>query len=263
MKNSIFIFSFCIGMLMLSGCGANADNASAEKTSDTFYQSLMNGNVDEALNYCSQSAFAAGDDRDAWKSAIVNNLGLLGKMQSYKKTSGWNIEKSTERGTQVTTSYEVVYESGKAIDSLTLVKDEDGVMRILNYRWDVKEARYLDAMKNAESIVSQYMENLKNKSYNTCYTLCGYIGAESSPEDKWVGMLATTSAQTGEMSSFEIDQTQTYSYIAAEGNAGKGNYYEVYAISNCGIGSVSEVFNLFQPSFNEPVKIISHDRKQL
>jgi hypothetical protein len=125
-----------------------------------------------------------------------------------------------------------------------------------------KEARYLDGMASAETLSSQYMELLKEENYEACYALCGYIGTEASSREDWTALLAARNALAGTLSAYELEMQRTYCYIGAEGSAGKGNYYEVYFHTQHTNTNLKEIFNLYQPTFDDAIKIISHDWKQ-
>ncbi|MBC8046117.1 MAG: hypothetical protein H7Y00_04930 [Fimbriimonadaceae bacterium] len=249
-----------ITLIILASCGANKRNESAEQSANAFYTALQAGNVDEALNSCSKDAFST-ETREQWNQAVSNNLGLLGKLKSFDKKSGWNISTSTETGTQVIVKYDVVYEYGKSEDSLTMIKDDDGVMRILNYHWNLKSARYLDGITESEKITGMYMDAVAEKNYELAYALCGYKAIEITSKEEWVSMLANTSNAAGDMTNYTVDTEKSHCSIAAEGGAGKGNYYDVYVTSNCANGTVHETFTLFQPHYDEGVKVIAHNRE--
>lgn len=261
MKKVLLPFSIVAFFFILQSCGANKDNGNAEKSMNAFYDALVKGDVTLALKNCSSSAFAQGEDSAAWRSAIENNLGLLGKMQSYNKTSGWNINKSTETGTQVSMTYDVVYEYGKSTDSVTMIKDPDGMMRLLNYQWNLRDAKYIENINEAEKISSQYMDAMRTHNYDECYALCGYKALEVTPKEEWLAMLISTNDQTGAVTGYEIDHDQSHCNIASQGGAGAGNYYDIHVNTDTEAGKVSETFNLYQPTYNDPLKIVSHSRE--
>ena len=74
-------------------------------------------------------------------------------------------------------------------------------------------------------------------------------------------MLASTGNSTGNIVSYSIDKEKSQCSISAEGGAGKGNYYDVYVSSSWQNGTLNETITCFQPTYHDPLKIISHTRE--
>jgi hypothetical protein len=260
MKKLLYpVIILCV-TLKLDACGASADNESAEENAIAFYNNLKEGNIDAALNSCSNAAFTNDENRDAWKKSLQNNLGLLGNITSYEKTSGWNINKSTESGTTLVMAYDVTYEHGKSTDTLRFIKDDDGVMRIFNYSWIHKDAKYSINADISAKLITSYMEALKAGNYAACYAMAGYAGTQTSTEQQWTDMLTNTALATGAVNNFTVYGDKTEINIGAQGASGPGNYYLVHVLTECVNGKVEEEFMLYQPTYNDAPKIISHQR---
>ncbi|MBC8048272.1 MAG: hypothetical protein H7Y00_15840 [Fimbriimonadaceae bacterium] len=260
MKKVAFFLYFVLAILSITSCGAGKDNDSAETTMAAFYDALKQGDVDKALNNCSADAFTA-ESREEWKSFIENNLGLLGTLNSYKKESGWNINKSTETGTTITMKYDVAYEYGNTTDSITLVKDDDDVMRIFSYYRTPKSAKYIDNTTQAQNVTATYMEAIAVKNYEAAVSLCNEKALAITPKETWIEMLSSTAMHTGEMSGYTIDEAKSSCNVGTEGGVGFGNYYTIYALSAVANGEVKETISLYQEKYDDPLKIIAHSRE--
>lgn len=79
--------------------------------------------------------------------AFQRNAGLLGDIQSFTKTNGFNISASTTAGTTVSITFDVQWQYGKSQDSVLFVKEKDGSMKIYRYKCEHKDTKYIAVLE--------------------------------------------------------------------------------------------------------------------
>ena len=255
MKRILFILSVSLAFI---SCGSSEKNAGAEESAIRFYDALKAGNVDAAVLEIEPGVF---DDMEPIKKALQNNLALLGNLQSYEKSSGWNINTSTETGTTVYVKFDVTYSNGSSEDSLTFREGKDRSMHLIGYNWRFIQADYLDNMHACEDMAMRYMEMVKDGQYETAYSMVGYQGAAATDQTKWTQMLSSTSAAAGGIQEFSIDQNQSTVNIYGQEAEVPGNYYTVVINTVCANGSIRENLLFYQPDFGSDIKLVNHGRQ--
>ncbi|HAE34507.1 MAG: hypothetical protein H6548_02860 [Chitinophagales bacterium] len=255
MKRILFILAVSIALI---SCGSSEKNAGAQESATRFYEALKAGNVDAAVLEIEPGVF---DDMEPVKKALNNNLALLGNLQSYEKSSGWNINTSTESGTTVYVLFKVEYAHGTSADSLTFHEGEDGQMRLIGYNWKFTQADYLDNIHASEEMATHYMEMVRDGHYDMAYGMVGYQGAAATDQTKWTQMLSSTSAAAGGIQEFSIDQNQSTVNIYGQEAEVPGNYYTVVINTVCANGSIRENLLFYQPDFGSDIKLVNHGRQ--
>jgi len=241
----------------LISCNAGKLNDKAVDTANAFYRNLQQKNYDSALYFCSEKAFGA-QDKAGWIKLFQRNNALLGELQSFAKTSSFNVAASTSTGTTVTLSFDLQWQYGKAVDSLYLIKEKDGSMKIYRYTWQHSGAAYIDAMTNSQKLAGEYMTAIKDHNYESALALCSPAALAVTPAKEWVGFLNNADAKMGTVAGYTIIKDSTTYNIEGPGDLGKGNYYKVFVQSERGDYKVLEKLLFFQKNFDEPVKLGGH-----
>ncbi|MEO6719440.1 MAG: hypothetical protein ABIN67_03700 [Ferruginibacter sp.] len=257
-KTSTLLFgiSFLLGILLTS-CGAQELNSNAEKTATAFYNDLQKKDYAAALALCSNKAFSK-DTQEDWTKAFQRNAGLLGELKSFKKTSGFNVQTSTSVGTTVITIYDVEWQYGKSQDSVVLIKEKDGGMKLYRYTWQHSKAKYLEEVAASEKVASKYMDAVKTGNYDAAIALLSEEALKATPKDNWASFLNKAVDQLGNISAYNILKDSSSYNIAATGNAGKGNYYDIFVQTQRGDNKVKEKVVFFQKNYEEPLKLLGH-----
>ncbi|MEZ5015020.1 MAG: hypothetical protein R2794_12080 [Chitinophagales bacterium] len=258
MKNPIIFFA---AILLWSSCGIKKNNAAGGETAEKFYKDLQTYQLDSAMSLISTERMSA-DALQEWKKTLNNNLSLFGDLVSWEKASGWNISTSTDNGTTMYIKYDTKYAHAHTSDSLTLHKDDDGMMRVIGFNWTILQADYIDNINKSEDLVEAYMYAIQSGNFDMAYDYVGYRGTETS-KSEWLGMLRSTSAQTGKISEFQVLHESSTCNILGDEAEHPGNYYSVYVNSNCPSSTIRESILVYQPDYNAPLKVISHYRDQL
>jgi len=253
---------FIISVFLLSACGANKKNEASEATTVAFYNALQQKNFDVALQQFSATAFDASG-LETVNASLKNNSVLLGDLTSFEKKSGWNISTSTSEGTRVTVVYDVQYTNGLSLDSLTLIAEEDGSMKIISYKWKFQQADYVDNLVKSETLARNYMDQVVSGNYAAAYDFVGYQGKEAATLEAWTAMLAGTSADAGPVSGYEVDAERSGVEIYGEDAANPGNYYSIIIRTNCSNGAVQESLLFFQPDYDSEPMLINHGRQMM
>ncbi len=242
---------------VLTSCGAGETNKKAEATATNFYNDLKKKDFDAALNLCSDRAFN-DDKKETWKKYMERNSGLLGEMKTFTKTSDFNISTSTSNGTTVSLTFDVQWEFGKSSDSLVLLKDKDGSMKVLRYAWEHKDAKYMSQLSASEKEAGQYMEAVKEGNYDAAIHFCSEDALKATPKETWAATLNAAVTQLGSISKYSIIKDSSNYNIGSTGDLGKGNYYQVVVQSDRGGNKVMEKIVFFQKNYGEPVKLTGH-----
>ena len=247
------LFSGILG----TSCNAGKLNSKAEETATAFYTSLQKKDYNSALSLCSNKAFTTAT-KEAWRKVFEKNAGLLGDLQSFTKTSGFNIDASTSTGTTVKVAFDVQWQYGKSKDSVLLIKEKDGSMKIYRYTWQHIDTKYLSELDESEKLATRYMDAIKTGDYNAAVDLCSDNALAITPRNKWIAFLENASSKLGKVTGYNVITDSSAYNIAAKGQSGKGNYYDIYIESHRGADKVMEKIVLFQRNYTEPVKLAGH-----
>ncbi len=250
------IIALCC-IVCLTSCGLGELNKKAEAQTINFYKDLQTKNYTAALSLCSDRAFSK-DSKADWTAELEKNAGLLGDMQSYTKTSNFNIATSTNSGTTVTVAYDVQWQYGQSTDSLILIKESDGSMKIFRYQWRYKNAKFLSEMDESEKVTGQYMDAIKAGNGEVATSFCSDEALKVTPKPNWIAFLNNANNKLGTVSGYTIIRDSSAYHIAANGDAGKGNYYDVFVLSNRAGNKVMEKIIFFQKNYDTPVKLTGH-----
>ncbi len=240
----------------LSSCGAGALNKKAEITANTFYTDLQKKDYPAAIEFCSNKAFATDSKLD-WTKDLEKNAILLGDLKSFTKTSGFNISTSTTTGTMVTVAFDVQWQYGKSRDSVTLIEEKDGSMKIYNYRWDHSDANYIKEIGASQKESTEYMDALKSNNYDQALNMCSDDAFKITPRDQWKSALEKAS-DLGPLSDYSVIKDSSVYHIGSTGSTGVGNYYDIVLKSKRGTTDLMEKIIFFQKNYNEPIKVVGH-----
>lgn len=254
--SKLFLAVLIVSITMTS-CSADELNKKAEATANNFYDDLQNKAYDSALALCSPKAFTK-DTKESWETALKKNNFLLGNVVSFTKTSGFNIETSTTVGTTVTVTYDVQWQYGKSKDSLFLVKEKDGSMKLLKYTWKHFDAAYIKKTRESETLADQYMKDVKATDYDAALAMCSDNALKMTPKENWKTVLNTAVERFGAISNYQILQDISYYNIAASGQAGEGNYYDIYVKTKRNDGELMEKIIFYQKDYDVPLKLVGH-----
>ena len=253
---SLFVPAFFFTLLFTS-CNAGKLNREAEKTSNAFYTSLQQKDYTAALTLCSDKAFSK-ETKDQWNHAFKKNAALLGNLISFKQTSSFNIETSTSVGTTVRMAFEVEWQYGKSTDSVFLIKEKDGSMKIYHYSWQHSHTQYLDAINESEMQAAKYVDAIRAADYGTAIGFCSEEALKATPKEKWAAFLTSAGNQYGNIEDYRIISDSSSYNIEANGEGGKGNYYDVFVRSKRGGKMIMEKIVFFQKSYEVPVRLTGH-----
>jgi len=242
---------------LLTSCGASELNSKAEQTAQAFYSNLQKKDYAAAMALCSSKAFGVSTKRD-WLNSLEANAGLLGDIKSFTKTSGFNIETSTSNGTTIITVYDVQWQYGKSKDSVMLVKEKDGSMKIYKYTWKHSDTKYVAGLNESERQAIQYIDAIKAGNYDSAISFCSKEALAVTPKEKWAAFLQRASDNLGVVSSYQLVKDSAAYTIAGTGQAGKGNYYDIFIRSNRGGNKQLEKIVFFQKDYNERVQLAGH-----
>jgi hypothetical protein len=243
--------------LVLASCGAGQLNKKAEATAIDFYKNLQNKNYEAALSLCSDKAFT-DDTRKVWSDAFKKNTILLGDLKSYTKTSGFNIATSTTTGTTVLVTYDVQWQYGNSKDSVILIKEKNGTMKVYRYAWDHTNSTYLKQVAESEKEADQYMGAVKSGDYDAALRLCSEAALEATPKENWKAFFNNANNKLGPIENYKVIRDSSYYNIDTKGQSGEGNYYDIYVKSNRNGADVMEKIVFFQKNYDEPVKLVGH-----
>ncbi|HRH50805.1 MAG TPA: hypothetical protein PLP23_18780 [Panacibacter sp.] len=255
-SNQLFALTLCLG-IFLTSCGAGEMNTKAEETATNFYTDLQKKDYTTALTLCSDKAFEA-DTKEAWIKSLQRNSILLGDVKTFTKTSGFNVETSTSTGTTVTVTYDVQWQYGKSQDSVILIKEKDGSMKVYRYAWLHKEPKYATEITESEKEATQYMDAVKSGNYDAAIALCSDEALKATPKENWAAFLNNAANKLGSISNYSVIKDSSTYNIGAKGESGEGNYYDIYIKSNRGNNEVMEKVVFFQKNYDEPIKLAGH-----
>ncbi|MEO8769450.1 MAG: hypothetical protein ABI402_05180 [Ferruginibacter sp.] len=251
-----FVLAMLAGTLFIS-CNANDLEKKAEATAINFYQDLQKKDYKTAVSLCSDKAFA-DDTKGAWELALKKNTVLLGELKSFTKTSGFNIQTSTSLGTTVIVTYDVQWQYGMSKDSVILIKEKDGNMKVYRYAWDHTKSKYLAEVAESEKQAAQYMDAIKSGNYDAALKLCSDSALRATAPETWKSFFDKASEQLGTISNYSVLRDSSYYNILTKGQSGEGNYYDIYVKSNRNGADVMEKITFFQKDYDEPVKLVGH-----
>ncbi len=246
-----------VALCTLAACNAKKLNAKAEETATAFYTDLQKKDFQSAVSLCSDKGFT-GDSKKGWIKSMERNSTLLGEVKSFSKTNGFNIATSTSSGTTVAFTYDVQWQFGKSQDSIYFIKEKDGSMKIYRYVWLHKDADYMIGMDNSEKESGLYMDALKSSDYEAATALCAKEALNITPKEKWASFLDNAVSKLGNVSAYTVLRDSSRYHIDAEGDAGKGNYYDILVRSQRTRGDVMEKLVFFQKDYTKPVKLAGH-----
>ncbi len=252
----LVVVALAVGTFFTS-CGAGKLNNKAEETATAFYNHLQSKSYDSALNLCSEKAFGKYD-KAQWTKAFEKNAALLGEIKSFKKTSGFNIESSTSFGTTVAIAFDVQWQYGKSQDSVLLIKEKDGSMKVYRYTWLHSDTKYLTELDESEKKATDYLNNVKAGNFAGAAALCSELALKITPKEQWIGFLEKAAGKYGAMTSYNVIRDSCGYNISGKGDAGFGNYYDIIIESNRGSGKMMEKIVFFQKNYEDPVKLTGH-----
>ena len=251
-----FLLAMLAGVFFIS-CNANELDKKAEATATNFYQDLQKKDYKAATALCSNKAFAE-DTKESWELALKKNTVLLGELKSYTKTSGFNIQTSTSLGTTVIVTYDVQWQYGMSKDSVVLIKEKDGNMKVYRYAWDHTKSKYLEEVGESEKQAAQYMDAIKAGNYDAALKLCSDSALRATPAETWKSFFDKAVKQVGPIVNYTVLKDSSYYNILTKGESGRGNYYDIYVKSNRNGTDVMEKIIFFQKNYDEPVKLVGH-----
>lgn len=257
--NKLLIAALLLSIFLYS-CNAGELNTKAETAATAFYTALQKKDYTAALALCSNNAFTENTKQE-WLNAMQTNAALIGDIVSFKKTSGFNIATSTSLGTTVTLTYEVQCRHGKSSDSLILIKETDGSMKMYRYAWQQSDAAYLKITGESEKMAAAYMDAVKNNQYDAAIAYCSAEALKATPPLQWQRFLDNAKTRLGSISSYEILKDSSSYHIGANGASGKGNYYDVYVAATRNNNPVLEKIIFFQKDYDDTVKLAGHQFK--
>ncbi len=259
MKKSITSLSFVVIALAIvfASCHPAQLNKKAEETANAFYTAMQNKHYDSALAYCSAKGFDA-NEKEAMKTMLQKNEGLLGQLKSFTKTSDFNIATSTSVGTTVAMVYNLQWQYGKSQDSVMTIKDADGSMKIYNYQWQHTEGAYLSELGISQKQANEYMESIKADNYEAAISLCSQHALITTPKEQWIAFLDNAKNQLGAISNYHIIADSCTYDINTNGDSGNGNYYDVVVETERPTGKVKEKIVFFQKDYTDPLKLAGH-----
>lgn len=246
--------------IFLYSCGAGELNTKAETTATAFYTALQKKDYSAALSLCSNKAFTK-DTKEEWRDAMETNEALIGDISGFTKTSGFNIATSTSLGTTIALTYNLQCKYGKSSDSLILIKEEDGSMKIFRYVWQQSDAMYVKWSDESEKMTSAYMDAVERNNYDAAIALCSAAALQATPPAKWKQFLDNAKNKLGNISSYEVLKDSTTYHIGANGASGKGNYYDVYVSTTRNNSAVLEKIIFFQKDYDAELKLAGHNFK--
>lgn len=253
---SFFAVLIGAGTLLFS-CDTKELKTKATQAGTAFYTAVQHKDYTAALAQCSPKAFKT-DDKEKWMAAFSRNEGLLGELKSFTPVSEATVNRGTDKGTTVTTLYDVQWEFGKTKDSVIVVKEDDGALKVMRYAWDATGSKYLTETTQSEEQATQYMNAVKAKDYTTAIGFCSQEALAITPKEQWATVLETASSHWGNVASFNVVKDSTTYHIGSTGGLGKGNYYDVVVQTARGENKVMEKMIFFQKTFNEPLKLTGH-----
>jgi len=241
-----------------TACNSGELNTKAEATANSFYKDLQEKKYDSALSQVSAKAFES-DPKEKWLKGFKKNDGLLGNIVSFTKTSGFNIQTSTNVGTTVTVAYDTKWQYGTSKDTLVLIKDANGNMKIYSYAWQHKDAKYLHELTESEKQADQYMSSVKAGNFDAAIDLCAESALATTPRDEWKKFLNLAVDKLGAIESYKILKDSSTYDVSSNGDAGPGNYYDVYITSaRAKDPTVPEKMVFYQKDYESPVKLVGH-----
>jgi len=246
-----------LGIIFLSSCNAGELNSKAAQTADAFYSNYQKKDYAAAMALCSNKAFGLSTKED-WLRSLETNAGLLGEIQSFTKASGFNIEASTSNGTTVIVVYDVQWRYGKSKDSVMLVKEKDGSMKIYKYTWKHSDTKYVAGLNESEAQALKYIDAITTGNYDSAISFCSKEALMITPKEKWAAFLQRASDNLGAVNSYNVIRDSAAYTIGGTGKAGKGNYYDIFIQTKRNGNKQLEKIIFFQKDYNEPVKLTGH-----
>lgn len=257
MKIKVLPVLTMVSCVVLTSCGAGELNKKASITANDFYKAVQKKDYDAALGFCSDKAFAV-DSKEQWMRGMKKNVVLLGDIQSFKETNGFNIATSTATGTTVTVTFDVQWKYGTSKDSVILVKEKDGSMKVSGYRWQHQAATYLTELEKSSKEAGQYMDAIKKGDYDAALNFCSEDALKTTPATAWKSFLDNAASKLGTVSGYGVVTDSCRYAIAVDGGSGPGNYYDVYIKSKRGGNDVMEKIVFFQKTYDDPVRLVGH-----
>ncbi len=249
--SAVFIIGF------FSACNSGKLNERARTSAEAFYKSLQEKKYDSALELISSKGLEA-DSKEKWIRGFERNNTLLGKLISFTKTSDFNIQTSMSIGTTVIVAYETTWQYGISKDSLTMIEDKGGSMKIYNYHFRHQKADYISAVSESEKQAGQYMNDVKSGNYDAAIDFCAESALAVTPRGTWKKFLDNASRQLGPVKSFDIVKDSSTYAVRSQGQAGPGNYYDIYIKSNRANNTSMEKIVFYQKDYEMPVKLVGH-----
>ena len=242
---------------VFAGCGLASDNSAAKDVAAKFYDALKTGDVATAASYCGTDETMSSQ---AWQDLFTQNLNTMGKVTGYESGSGFNVSKEGEKST-VRVAYDVDYEYGKSIDSLTIISLGDD-FKVFVYSPKIKEAKFQDELAKAKAIATDYLIALKAGDHAKAMSYIGYSGTSKHTSDEWNNFYVYVENSAGPMTGMQINEDACVAYLNDDHEeAGHGNLYSVvYTTIHSGMTLTNQI-DFFQPKFDDELKIIAHNVK--
>lgn len=244
-------------LLLLSSCGAGDLYQKASVTANAFYGNLQHKDFPAAVSLCSKVGFDSVTKKE-WIDMLKSDDVILGDIKLFKQVNGFNISAETGKGTRVRIAFDVDWQYGKSSDTLTLVRDDDGVMRVNGYRWRPISALYLNNLHTAELISQKYMAALKQNDPDAAVNLCSADALKITPREEWKKVLAKV-AENGTLNNYTVITDSAMSRIHAPGSNGIGNYYDIPLRTQRGSTSMVEKVIFFQKDYDDSLRLIGYE----
>ena len=253
----LFATAFVILISAASVKADNIDNKNAEATILNFYRNLQKKDFTSAIKLCSEKAFETNTKAE-WNKALLKNAILLGAMKSFTRNSEINIPANATAGTIVAVGYNLVWQYGKSNDSVYLIKEKDGSMKVYSYIWEYKDAKYLAETVESENMTNTYMNFVMAGNYDAAIKFCSEESFKVTSKASWKVFFDKAIETYGPITGYKVITDSSYYNIDTDGDLGRGNYYDIYVQTKRSGEAVTEKIVFFQKNYLEPVKLIGH-----
>ena len=257
MKIKVLPVLTMVSCVVLTSCGAGELNKKASITANDFFKAVQKKDYEGALGFCSKKAFLV-DTKESWTSGMVKNNVLLGDIESFTQAAGLNIATSLATGTTVTVAFDVKRKYGTSKDSVILIKESDGSMKVYGYRWQHQAGAYLSELETSSAEASQYMAAIQKGDYDAALGFCSEDALKDTPGTAWKSFFDNAASKLGAISGYSVVRDSCKYSIEAKGESGKGNYYDIYIKSKRGGNDVMEKIVFFQKTYDDPVRLVGH-----
>jgi hypothetical protein len=105
------------------------------------------------------------------------------------------------------------------------------------------------------------MAAVKKHDYNTAIAFLSEDALKATPKDDWIDFFENANERLGDINNYTVMRDSSSYNISATGNAGKGNYYDIYIQTDRATAKTMEIITFFQKNYDEPAKMIGHNVK--